>query len=56
MHDGRLYELDVGTEKNIPYFQTTERIVNKVAYNPATKRFFVPTYANEVYCILRVRR
>ncbi|MDO8514306.1 MAG: PQQ-binding-like beta-propeller repeat protein [bacterium] len=52
-NDGRLYELDATTGKEMGYFQTTERIVNKVAYNPTTKRFFVPTYANELYCLER---
>ncbi len=52
-NDGRLYEIDAGTGKLIDFFQTTERIINKIAYNPSTKRFFVPTYANEIYCLSR---
>jgi outer membrane protein assembly factor BamB/orotate phosphoribosyltransferase len=52
-NDGRLYELDPTTGKEMGYFQATERIVNKIAYNPSTKRFFVPTYANEIYCLTK---
>jgi outer membrane protein assembly factor BamB len=52
-NDGRLYEIDPLTGKNIGFFQTTERIMNKTAYNSETKRFFVPTYANELYCLTR---
>lgn len=52
-NDGRLYELDAETGKETGFFQATERIVNKAAYNPTTKRFFVPTYANELYCLER---
>ena len=52
-NDGRLYEVDPerGTLRN--FFQATERITNKIAYNPRTKRFFVPTVANEIYGIER---
>ena len=52
-NDGRLYELDLATGKERGFFQATERIVNKIAYNPGTERFFVPTYANELYCLSR---
>jgi outer membrane protein assembly factor BamB len=52
-NDGRLYEIDPLTGKNSGFFQTTERIMNKIAYNPETKRFFVLTYANELYCLTR---
>src|SRR3989344_5835171 len=50
-NDGRLYELDAKTGKNIAFFQTSERITDKIAYNAKTQRFFVPTYANELYCL-----
>jgi outer membrane protein assembly factor BamB len=50
-NDGRLYEIDPDTGKEISFLQLTERIVNKIAYNPDTKRMFVPTYANEMYCV-----
>lgn len=49
--DGKLYEIDTQTGKAIAFFQATERITNKIAYNPKTKRFFLPTYANELYCL-----
>ena len=52
-NDGRFYEFDAKTGAETGFFQATERIVNRAAYNPATKRFFVPTYANELYCLLR---
>jgi outer membrane protein assembly factor BamB/adenine/guanine phosphoribosyltransferase-like PRPP-binding protein len=51
-NDGRLYELESKTLKLKSFFQTTERIVNRIAYNPKTKRFFIPTVANELYCLL----
>ena len=52
-NDGRLYELDAATGKNTAFFQATERITNKIAYNKVTKQFFVPTFANEIYCLMR---
>jgi outer membrane protein assembly factor BamB/orotate phosphoribosyltransferase len=52
-NDGRLYELDATTGENTALFQTTERIVNKIAFNPETKKMFLPTFANEIYCITR---
>jgi outer membrane protein assembly factor BamB/orotate phosphoribosyltransferase len=53
-NDGRLYELDVATGRELSFFQLTERIVNKIAYNAATGCLFVPTYANELYCVERL--
>lgn len=52
-NDGRLYEVDANTGQEISYMQLTERIVNKIAYNPHSKQFFVPTYANQIYCLSR---
>lgn len=52
-NDGCLYELDAKTGRNTSFFQTTERITNKIAYNEKTKRFFLLTYANELYCLER---
>jgi outer membrane protein assembly factor BamB len=52
-NDGKMYELDPDTGTLRTYFQATERIVNKIAYNKNTKRFFVPTVANEIYCLKR---
>lgn len=50
-NDGRLYELDALTGKNTAFFQAVERITDKIAYNPETKMFFLPTFANELYCL-----
>ncbi len=50
-NDGRLYELDPATGKQKSFFQTTERIVNAIAYNNSSKHFFVPTFANELYAL-----
>ncbi|HTR18617.1 MAG TPA: PQQ-binding-like beta-propeller repeat protein [Candidatus Paceibacterota bacterium] len=52
-NDGRLYAIDPETGAGQSVFQATERIVNKIAYNPATKRFFMTTVANELYCMTR---
>lgn len=52
-NDGRLYELDPNTGKNTAYIQVTERITNAVAYNNDSKRIFLPTFANEIYCLER---
>lgn len=52
-NDGRLYEVDPTQGTLLNYFQVTERITNKIVYNSDTKRFFVPTCANEIYCIRR---
>ena len=52
-NDGRLYELDPETGKNTAFFQATERITNSVAYNPTTKKIFLPTFANEIYSLVR---
>ncbi len=52
-NDGRLYELDATTGKNTAFFQATERITNKIAYNPNTNKIFLPTFANEIYCLAK---
>ncbi|MDO8589748.1 MAG: PQQ-binding-like beta-propeller repeat protein [bacterium] len=52
-NDGRFYEVEAETGKNTAFFQATERITAKSAYNPITKNFFVPTFANEIYCLKR---
>jgi len=51
---GRLTELNAATGEEISFFQATERIANRVAYNPQSKRFFVLTFANELYCVQKV--
>ena len=50
---GRFTELDAATGAERSFITLTERITGKAAYNPATKMFFVPTYANEIYCLPR---
>ena len=52
-NDGKLYELDPITLKQRGAHQFSERIVNKIAYNPVTKKIFVPTVGNELYCLRR---
>src|SRR3989344_5625169 len=52
-NDGRLYELDSESGKNTGFFQSVERITNAIAYNGKTRRFFVPPFANEIYCLTR---
>lgn len=50
---GRLTELDPATGKERSVLHLTERITNRPVYNPSTKRLFVPTFANEIYCVER---
>jgi outer membrane protein assembly factor BamB len=52
-NDGKLYELDPATLQMRGSHQFSERIVNAIAYNPQTETFFVPTVANELYCMRR---
>jgi outer membrane protein assembly factor BamB len=50
-NDGRLHEVDRETGKLKSFFQTTERIVNSIASQNDV--LYVPTVANEIYCIKR---
>ena len=50
-NDGRLYELDAETGENTAFFQATERITDKIACNKKTGNIFLPTFANEIYCL-----
>lgn len=50
-NDGKLYVLDPRTGKEVDYFQTTERITNKVLYDQETDTYFITTFANEIYCL-----
>jgi outer membrane protein assembly factor BamB/orotate phosphoribosyltransferase len=50
---GRFTELDAATGAERSFITLAERITGKPVYNPETKMFFVPTYANEIYCIPR---
>jgi orotate phosphoribosyltransferase len=53
-NDARWYEVDPDTGKETAFFQAVERITSRGAYNPATQQFFVPTFANELYCLKKV--
>jgi len=50
-NDGRLYKIDPEKGKIVGLLQVTERITNKIAHNPDTQKIFLPTFANEIYCI-----
>lgn len=50
---GRLTELDPETGEALRFFTVSERITNRPAWNPMSKRLFLPTFANEIYCIER---
>lgn len=50
-NDGRMYEIDANSGKTVSFFQATERITNKIAHNPKKNGYFLPTYANEIYCL-----
>ena len=52
-NDGRLYELDPLNGSLRGSFQLTERIVNRIAYNPISKRIFVTSQTNEMVCLKR---
>jgi outer membrane protein assembly factor BamB/adenine/guanine phosphoribosyltransferase-like PRPP-binding protein len=51
-NSGKLCEIDPNSGKLRSFFQVSERIVNAIASNGV--RLFVPTIANEVYCLKRV--
>ena len=53
-NSGRLTELDPATGKARSYMTFTERITNPPTHNPQSRRFFVSTFANEVYCIKKI--
>lgn len=52
-NDARLYELEPETGKQTGYLQVTERITNPIAYDSKMQRFYLSTYANEVFCLKR---
>jgi orotate phosphoribosyltransferase len=53
--DGKMYEIGPENKKK-SRFETLERITDNIVYNPETKRFFVATYANELYCLKKDTR
>ena len=50
-NDGCLYELDKATGMLLSQFQSTEKIVNPIARDSATKRIYLPTNANDIICL-----
>jgi outer membrane protein assembly factor BamB/orotate phosphoribosyltransferase len=48
-NSGKLFEINPKTGTVTGVFYTTERIVNKIAYDPIAEIFFIPTFANEIY-------
>ena len=48
---GKLTELDPESGSVRSQFTVTERITNRVAYSEKTGRYFLPTFANELYCL-----
>jgi len=50
-NNGKMFEIDPENGECLSYYQVTERITNKIIYNSKTKRFFILTFANELYCI-----
>ncbi len=52
-NDGRLYEIEPISGEFLRSFQFSERIVNAIAYDAEKKLLFVPTVANEIYCLRR---
>ncbi len=50
-NNGRFHEVDPATGRETGFFQTTERITTRAIYDPATGRFYISTFANEVYCL-----
>jgi outer membrane protein assembly factor BamB/orotate phosphoribosyltransferase len=51
---GIMYEVDIKSGKCKSIYQTAERITNKISYNPETKKYFLPTYANEIFCLKKI--
>lgn len=49
--NGIMREIDAQTGNILSSFIATERITNEMLYNLKTQRFFLPTYANEIYCL-----
>lgn len=52
-NDARLSEIDPRTGKETGSFQVTERITNPLCADARRERFYLVTYANEVYCLKR---
>lgn len=52
-NDGVLREIDPRTGVLKSQYQVSERITNAVAIHVKTRRIFLPTQANEMYCIVK---
>jgi outer membrane protein assembly factor BamB/orotate phosphoribosyltransferase len=52
-NDGFMYEIDSENGVVISFFSAIERLTNNVIYASAEKKFFISTYANEIYCLRR---
>lgn len=50
-NDGNLYGFDPSNGSVLSKFQVTERIVNKIAINKKSGHIYLPTDANEIYCL-----
>lgn len=50
-NNARLFEINPKTGDVLGVFQTRERITNKIAYDPKTGIFLVPTFANEILAL-----
>lgn len=50
-NSGKFMEIDIANGSVVGSIQLTERITNRAAYNSKSQRFFVPTFANEIYCL-----
>ena len=48
---GRMSEINPNTGELISFITVPERITGKVVYNKETDTFFLPTFANEIYCL-----
>jgi len=51
-NSGKLHLLEPKTGKLVGSYMFSERITNKVAYDEVNDRLYVPTFANEMYCLI----
>ena len=51
-NDGKIYKIDKNTGEKCGYIQFTERVLNNIIFDAKNeRRVFVPTQANEIYCL-----
>jgi outer membrane protein assembly factor BamB len=53
---GILYEIELLTGKALSYFIATERITNEIVFDRKERKFFLSTYANELYCLSKKQK